>query len=1055
MASAPVPCPPGTYGNRSLAKHSTECYSCPAGTFNHLFGQKACFPCGSSSFSQTGATSCHCRGQNRAFQESDGSCICLAGFVYYDERGKEYSDGNSDLDCHPQVEERCALIEARLASTRKCVVPEQYDCIPFCGQFGGELSPELGICHCKQYISAEELCDRFCLMEAPQVSLNVGFNREFQLHFKWGKQKSSMEMEVLRVLGPEEHIWNSERVLFVLFGPNGVFGLIPSNVQVLEAFLTDSWSVSSTRKHYKLKKSSSFWNTSSLPLIPNPVVCLKEGDVILFQLSIFPENRSASHYPVYQKQHLYNSNTKWDFGVFRRLDHLIRETQLNISRFAHVFQHSGRYVFTDNGIENHMLFVIVNGNNIECDSTVAPFQPSSPFQLVRHGILKHQKLNLSPNWTSISGVLLLLGLLMALLLILAVLLRTILLRPSPMKSWKPRWRSLGEPYIPPEYVLTRDSFEYYEALGPRGSGGGEDAGKNETAYGSEKKLSVLDLEDFNVRTLYDKLEDQNLHLASQLGRHRNDTLAFYKGISQHVQILKNVIQGLDVNRLKENLGKSKKTADKMHGSLNDVICPGQSDKAMSNNRDLQNWNQLTSVDAYRQEAAELMKALKFLVLNIHSGRIAVKREQTQKLTRQDAMAEFSDGSLQKSRAEQNTISSLFHQQKCYEVKNSGGLDLQLPGTLLTLSGEAELERLIKCSPLAQTLQEIKEALKIHLSQENHININESGSREHALVPLGLGSLTPRQLVVFRFGCALVHLLCRTYSLWPLVLQLAQRIPYQGTAHFKSELTAGYFYYDAASQFLYIHAAQLDDVGRFSVTIVTAMAQIKAGCTIRSDHADFLKQLNDAIMDLAKALFHSSWTGAHIKKKEQENCSSHINGCSVFRDLLSVYISPHPEFTKESRHARQKNYKVFQLQMEIQDMMKTSRKSEHGKWSEGDLRTEVMIARTKLEDELDQLNEDFFQLTKQALKDKKEAELLDRIWEDSFLKLKAPFREADSALREQLEARVRRKDQALLLEIRRHCVAERINNVEGELSLLLQGKNRYSNTQPSKEKKNQM
>lgn len=60
-----------------------------------------------------------------------------------------------------------------------------------------------------------------------------------------------------------------------------------------------------------------------------------------------------------------------------------------------------------------------------------------------------------------------------------------------------------------------------------------------------------DLENFNVRVFYDKLEDQNLHMASQLARQQEDLSQFYKKICEQNDELKKLLQSLDPAKLDE------------------------------------------------------------------------------------------------------------------------------------------------------------------------------------------------------------------------------------------------------------------------------------------------------------------------------------------------------------------------------------------------------------------------------------------------------------------------------------------------------------------------
>ncbi|XP_059233709.1 uncharacterized protein LOC132002609 isoform X2 [Mustela nigripes] len=537
---SPRPCPLGTFRNSSQAGAAGECLPCPAGTFSAQPGQAGCLPCGSSAFSPPGASSCMCRGLNRVFQKSDGFCICQAGHESYSRRGLESEESNGDEDCQPQVAERCWAGEVRLAATRKCVTPQLHDCSSFCHPVGGELSAELGICQCQEYVSAEELCDAQCLARAPQLALAWGSSRQLILSVK-SETGDSDQSEIVSTLGPDQFFQGNARVHLIQCGPHGIFGFVISRVDMLGSFLlgppvSQPW----LQRHHRTTgpEHSVPHDPHIHPHIPNPVVCLAEGDVILFQLHILPHNRSASHYPVYQVQHLFNSNPHWDFGAFRRLRHLIQETHLNFSRFAHQFLDPGTYVFRDNGLPESFMVVLVKKKGVACSPSLSPVQPSSPYQLTRHGVLRRRLPNLGPDWAVITGVLLAIGLATMLLTGLSLILRPPLAQACPMRTWRPQWRGLGGPHVPTEYVPLRDSFLSYEDLSPWDSEEEADSKKTAITWGTGEPLPVKTLEDFSIRTLYDKLEDQSLHVAAQLNKHRSDALAFYRGASQQLQGLK-------------------------------------------------------------------------------------------------------------------------------------------------------------------------------------------------------------------------------------------------------------------------------------------------------------------------------------------------------------------------------------------------------------------------------------------------------------------------------------------------------------------------------------
>ncbi|KAM6933259.1 uncharacterized protein FYW49_001626 [Xenentodon cancila] len=568
-STQPMSCPPGSFGNLTHAEKTEDCHPCPVNTFNHLPAQKACFPCGSSSKSPAGSSSCTCIGKNRAFHYSDGSCLCRTGFIFYNELDFKSSTSDSGLDCQPEVNRRCATGEVRLAASRECVSPSQHLCNITCGTHGGTLDVEMGICHCNQYVSAEELCNASCLSRLPQLSAQLTPDGELLFSLK---ERGSVVWagSVTDVLGPDIHARISGKTHLVQFDSEGVFGWIPAQKDLISRFL--SVEIVNTRSRNKRDAKEDDGFPTVLPRIPNPIVCLSSGDMLIFHITINHTDRQVSHFPKYNKDHLFNSNPSWDFGAFRHLEILVKQTHFNSTRFAHVFSETGKYVFVDSAVPERSMVVVVSEEGTECDPRAAVFQPMTPGHLVRFGIVKQHRLNLLPDWGLIVGILSLLLVVVVVLTITVIVVQPDKAKLVPQWRSKPKWRSLGEPFCPVECVCSKESIGIQSqdrVLGGRGVGEGAEVEEPAVSKGGFVSESC-ELEEFNVKTLYDKLEDQNLHIASQLARHRKDTQEFYRNICQHTESLKDAIANMDgkkLSLLKEILVRSVMKDKLSHSSV--------------------------------------------------------------------------------------------------------------------------------------------------------------------------------------------------------------------------------------------------------------------------------------------------------------------------------------------------------------------------------------------------------------------------------------------------------------------------------------------------------
>ncbi|MED6257606.1 hypothetical protein ATANTOWER_027986, partial [Ataeniobius toweri] len=802
---------------------------------------------------------------------------------------------------------------------------------------------------------------------------------------------------VTNVLGPDIHVQTSGKVHLVQFTSEGLFGWIPLQRDIVNLFLSEPIDILNTRSRKRRDTEEDDENNAdALPRIPNPIACLSSGDMLVFHLTVNHTDRLLSHFPVYQKDHLFNSNPSWDFGAFRHLQILMKQTHFNSSMFAHVFSEAGKYVFVDSVVPQWNMVVVVSEEGTECDSRTAAFQPMTPAHLVKYGIVKHHRLNLLPDWGLIVGIL-------SLLLVLVVVLTTtvLVLRPSKSKlvpHWKirPKWRSLGEPFCPAECVCSSESITVQSQGGILGIRGvGEGAEEEEPAVSKGGSMSgCFDLEEFNVKTLYDKLEDQNLHIAAQLARHRKDMQEFYRNICKQAESLKDIFENMDYKNL--HLLKEIQVHDVMdrpsHTNMGE--------------RDNQAENSVSLLGAVLRSVEALL------------CKLTGETWKNQDLHGLPCCHGSKDCEAQVGYMQPGDTNMCFEQFSLVSMNKAEALsrETDCAQTTAPYLSDDDLSKLVTISPLFKTLQEIQQSLQQLTTDESHQHpCNEMGPsvqenhNEH-LIPIALDSLSPQHSAIYLLGCHVMQLLAESPMFPSVLLLLAKSVPFCSAPSNENLLAhcTGDFYFDPTNQILYLCEPKLHHVGHFIAVILQSMAYIVGG----SKPQRFLQALHEAISTVSLQLFNlsSKWSSAEPNFDALDGQHG-----ALVEQFLNIRVPSEARFTEHLLARRLERYKYFKLEDLICNLKQRSTPNT-GLPPNG-----TPVQMSCVEEEIDRMSESFLQLSMQ----------LQRRGQISTM-----LKQRDSSAEDQRETSTNTpslsRNGTILLELKRCYVSQRLNELQATL-----------------------
>eukprot|EP00066_Takifugu_rubripes_P017519 XP_011606785.1 PREDICTED: uncharacterized protein LOC101076355 [Takifugu rubripes] len=419
----PVPCPKGTYGPTAGAESTDNCVKCPPHHYcprPGLLSPLLCGPVAQQPLS--GQDSCVCPGQGQQFQAMDGQCRCTTG----------YQPTNNGDVCVHKVYDVCRDGKTR-TQYGDCL--DRYQWLLHCREQVCQSADdyqgydgELGLCVCRQP-PGRSPCDGSC-RRRPAAEVELQCRTGGVTELVHNNRVSPISGSLLKTVFQQwdsrgsllcgTQISSSHLVYIVQTTGAGFFGLLDGTQEVLREMLSvtvqphawssdvylgdlleiadiDNVSQGIDYRWVDQEKNKEKERKMSVTGILNPAACFHLSDVILFTVD-------TRHYPLYDLDNLYNTNSDFDWGAFRKLEEQLSLSWTPPRFFSVVLTQPGVYVFKLSSHPHRHMYVRVMPAGGRCFEP-GPFFPPVPRHMTRLGIKKRSNLLLRPDWLVTGGLL--------------------------------------------------------------------------------------------------------------------------------------------------------------------------------------------------------------------------------------------------------------------------------------------------------------------------------------------------------------------------------------------------------------------------------------------------------------------------------------------------------------------------------------------------------------------------------------------------------------------------------------------------------------------------